>query len=258
VPSRDELRDLAESFNRMSRELHQRTSELSRSNHELEQFAHLASHDLQEPLRMVSSYLQILQMEFEGKLGAEADEYIRYAVEGALRMKKLIDSLLSYSRLGRSGQKFEMSDFNQIVKHALENLKVSVEEHRAFIRAEPLPKAMADPILMTELFQNLIGNAIKFKGESLPEVRVAARDAGREWIFSVRDNGIGIDPKHFESIFVIFKRLHSREKYPGTGIGLASCKKIVDIHGGKIWVESNAEGAGSTFYFTIPKGGETR
>ncbi|MCX7887963.1 MAG: ATP-binding protein, partial [Verrucomicrobiae bacterium] len=225
---------------------------LARSNAELEQFAYVASHDLQEPLRVVSGFLQLLQQRCEGKLGPEADEYIRYAIEGAHRMRNLIRDLLEYSRVGRRPEPFSEVDCNAIVQTVLANLQPAIVEQQGRVTVDPLPVVRGDATELTQLFQNLIANALKFRGPQPPEVRVSVRENKDEWVFSVRDNGIGIHPKDFERIFVIFQRLHTTEEYPGTGIGLALCRKIVERHGGRIWVESQP-GEGATFYFTLPR-----
>ena len=226
-------------------------SELERSNQELQQFAYVASHDLQEPLRMVASYTQLLAERYKGKLDSDADEFIAYAVDGATRMQALINDLLTYSRVGTKGKDFKPIDCKTVLERTLDNLKKAVEESLAELTYEPLPTVMADDVQLGQLFQNLIGNAIKFRSEESPHIHISAERNEDKWIFSVGDNGIGIDPEFTERIFIIFQRLHKRRDYPGTGIGLAVCKKIVERHGGRIWVESKPE-KGSTFYFTIP------
>jgi light-regulated signal transduction histidine kinase (bacteriophytochrome) len=231
--------------------LAQQAQELARSNAELEQFAYVASHDLQEPLRMVTSHLQLLEQRYKGKLNANADEFIAYAVDGATRMQMTIEDLLAYSRVGMWGEDFEPTDCEAVLDQTLADLQVAIEESGAVVTHDPLPTVMADDLQLGQVFQNLIGNAIKFRGEEPPRVHVSAQQEGDEWVFSVRDNGIGIDPEDANCIFEIFQRLHTWEEYPGTGIGLAICKKIVERHEGRIWVESQP-GKGSTFYFTIP------
>ncbi|MFB3765616.1 MAG: ATP-binding protein [Methanotrichaceae archaeon] len=232
-------------------ELAQRTADLVRSNAELQQFAYVASHDLQEPLRMVTSYVQLLQKRYRNKLDPDADEFIAYAVDGATRMQQLINDLLTYSRIGTRGKPFEPTDFNRVFDRAVSNLKVAIDESGATVTHDPLPTLMVDGTQMVQLMQNLIGNGIKFHGQEVPIVNVSAQRKGNDWVFSVKDNGIGIDPQFKDRIFVIFQRLHSRSEYPGTGIGLAISKKIVERHGGRIWFESEP-GKGSTFFFTIP------
>lgn len=232
-------------------ELAIRANELARSNSELEQFAYIASHDLQEPLRMVSSYCQLLQRRYKGELGADADEFIEYAVDGAKRMQNLINDLLDYSRVGTHGEPLKPTDCGNALGKALSNLKMSIADGHAKIVKSRLPKAMADETQLIQLFQNLIANAIKFSGDKKPEVRIGSQRRNGEWVFSIKDNGIGIDQSFAERIFVIFQRLHTQKEYPGTGIGLALCKKIVERHGGCIWVDSK-RGEGSTFYFTLP------
>ncbi len=231
-----------------------RSEELVRSNRDLEQFAYVATHDLQEPLRMVSSYLQLLEHRYKGKLDSNADTFIGYAVEGASRMKQLIGDLLAYSRVSTRGRELVPTDCNAVLDHVLANLQIAIQDSQASVTHEPLPTVQGDSAQLEQLFQNLVANAIKFHGDQPPEVRIAARREGREWVFSVRDNGIGIDPKYFERIFVIFQRLHTREEYPGTGIGLAVAKRIVERHGGRMWVESEP-GQGATFFFTLPAQG---
>ena len=235
---------------RAEAELESLVDELRRSNAELEQFAYVASHDLQEPLRMVSSFTQLLRRRYEGQLDATADEFIGYAVDGASRMQTLINALLEYSRVGTRGRPFAPVDTEGVFSAALANLRNAVAESGAEVVSVGLPTVPGDEVQLMQLFQNLIANAVKFRGEERPRVRVEARRRGREWLFSVTDNGIGIGEEYRERIFVIFQRLHGREEYSGTGIGLALCKKIVERHGGKIWVESEP-GRGSTFYFTL-------
>ncbi len=230
--------------------LKQQAEELVRSNKELEQFAYVASHDLQEPLRMVSSYVQLIARRYQGQLDQEADEFIAYAVEGANRMKTLINDLLSFSRVGTRGKELVSISLETAFEHALANLKMRIEENGVAITHDPLPQVMADDGQMAQLFQNLIGNAIKFHSEAPPRIHVGVRRQGGFWLLSVKDNGIGIDPQFSERIFTIFQRLHSREEYEGTGIGLAICRKIVERHGGRIWIESQP-GQGATFFFTL-------
>jgi PAS domain S-box-containing protein len=237
---------------RAQQELARKAEELARSNAELELFAYVASHDLQEPLRMVASYTQLLAKRYKGKLDAEADEFIGFAVDGARRMQQLIQDMLSYSRLTTRGKALSFMQAQVACKSAIENLQESIKESKAQVCVGPLPGIFADATQVTQLFQNLIGNAIKYRNERRPEISVAARPNGNEWIFSVQDNGIGIEPQYFERIFQMFQRLHTRAEYSGTGIGLAVCRKIVERHGGRIWVKSQP-GQGSTFLFTIPR-----
>lgn len=236
---------------RAEQELIRRTEELARSNHDLEQFAYVASHDLQEPLRAVAGPLQLLQRRYQGQLDARADEFIAHAVDGATRMQKLIDDLLAYSRVGRSGAVQERTECAAALDQALKSLSVVLQESHAQINRTALPTVMAIPIQLALLFQNLIGNAIKFRRAAQPvQIDIGARREGDEWVISVKDNGIGIDPQYFDRIFMIFQRLHTRTEYPGTGIGLALCKRIVEQHGGRIWVESVPDN-GTTFFFTL-------
>lgn len=232
--------------------LEKSAEELKRSNTELEQFAHVASHDLQEPLRMVASYLQLLERRYKDQLDQDAREFIQYAVDGANRMRDLIAALLAFSRVGTRTQPFERFDCQKVMHRVLTNLLMTIDESRASVTHDPLPLLLGDPVQIEQLLQNLVANAIKYcKKTEPPSVHVSATRAGNQWVFSVRDNGIGIDPEHHERIFVIFQRLHSWSEYSGTGIGLAICKRIVERHGGRIWVESQL-GKGSTFFFTIP------
>ena len=237
---------------RRLREDHRRSQEeLARSNQDLEQFAYVASHDLQEPLRMVATYTQLLAERYQGKLDSEADKYIHYAVDGALRMQKLVQDLLAFSRVGRQGLTLESVDCNAVLQASLVNMGAAIEESGAVIQHTQLPRVMADSSQLAQVFQNLVGNAIKFRGSEPPLIRVSAELKGKQWVFSVADNGIGIAPEHAESVFAIFRRLHTRAEYPGDGIGLSICKKIIEQHGGRIWVESEL-GQGSTFEFTLP------
>ena len=238
-------------------DLKESVAELSRSNSDLQQFAYVASHDLQEPLRMVASYVQLLARRYRGKLDSDADEFIEFAVDGANRMQHLINDLLGYSRVTSQGQVFEPVDCNGVLEEVLSDLRVKIGESRAVVTNDPLPTVMADERQLGQLFQNLIANAIKFHGLEPPKIHVSAERRTGEWLFSVRDNGIGLDPQYAERVFVIFQRLHNREEYPGTGIGLAICKKIVERHGGQIWVASQT-GQGATFHFTLPIVGESR
>jgi signal transduction histidine kinase len=241
---------------RAEEQIRRYADELTRSNQELQQFAYIASHDLQEPLRMVTSYLQLLERRYHGQLDADADEFIQFAVDGAQRMHELIRDLLAYSRVGTLGGPFVPVDCERVFGQVLDNLKVAIRESEATVTCDPLPAVMADPIQLGQLFQNLIGNAIKFRGQRSPEIHVSATRHDGDWLISVRDNGIGIEAQYAERIFVIFQRLHTREEYPGTGIGLAVCKRIVERHGGRIWVESQP-GQGATFSFTIPSANMT-
>ena len=239
--------------------LAQSARELTRSNAELEGFAYAASHDLQEPLRMVASFVGLLKERYQGQLDRDADEFIAFAMDGAKRMQRLIDDLLEYSRVATRGQPPAPTDAAAALDEALWNLTLAIEEAGATVTHDPLPTVLADPIQLMQLFQNLVGNALKFRGSEPPRVHVSARatfevsETSKVWVFAVRDNGIGIAPENFERIFGVFQRLHSQTEYPGSGIGLAVCQKIVARHGGRIWVASQP-GAGATFYFTLPAG----
>jgi len=232
--------------------LHQAHEELKRSNAELGQFAYVASHDLQEPLRMVSSYTQLLQRRYGDRFDGDAREFMAFIVDGAARMKQLIEDLLAYSRAGTRGREVHEVATDAPLRRALLNLKSAIDEAGASVSYAGLPTLEADELQLTQLFQNLIGNALKFRSASVPRITVSAKEKETEWEFGVQDNGIGIEPQYFERIFMVFQRLHNKGDYPGTGIGLAICKKVVERHGGRIWVESQP-GQGATFYFTLPK-----
>jgi signal transduction histidine kinase len=232
-------------------DLARKVEELARSNADLEQFAYVASHDLQEPLRMVAAYTQLLAERYRGKLDANADKYIGYASEGALRMQTLIQDLLAFSRVGRKDSASGRVDCDAAMAEIMMSIGPAIQESGALVTYAALPVVWADRSRITQLFQNLIANAIKFRGEDAPVISVQAEKAGSQWLFSVSDNGIGIAPEYAENIFVVFQRLHTRTEYPGNGIGLAICKKIVEHCGGKIWVEAQA-GRGSIFKFTLP------
>ena len=233
--------------------LAQYASDLSRSNAELEQFAYVASHDLQEPLRMVASFTQLLAKRYRDKLDQDAADFINFAVDGATRMQTLINDLLAYSRVGTRGKPFRPTDSEAVFQMAVHNLTETITQNNAVISHDPLPTISGDEVQLIQLFQNLIGNAVKFHGRRKPQVHISAKRQDAEWVFAIRDNGIGMESDQQERIFSIFQRLHHRSEYPGTGIGLAICKKIVERHGGRIWVESEV-GQGSTFYFTVKEG----
>ena len=243
--------DLEQRVSDRTAELNARAKDLARSNSELQQFAYVASHDLQEPLRMVASFTQLLAKRYKDKLDDDARDFINYAVDGATRMQTLISDLLNYSRVGTQGNPLVPTDSEALFKRVLESLQFSIEESGAVIVSDPLPIVMADPQQLGQLFQNLLTNAVKFHGEKPPTVRISTERSGNDWKISVRDNGIGISQEHADRIFVIFQRLHTKTEYPGTGIGLAICKKIVERHGGRIWIEPSP-GGGTTFCFTIP------
>jgi len=240
-------RDLAEAEARTSAEL------LAKSNTDLQQFAYVASHDLQEPLRMVASYTQLLADRYMGRLDEDADDFIGFAVEGANRMRDLIQALLQYSRVGTQGIHVERVDSDQVLKNTLRDLGPSIESHGAHVVVEDrLPELWADPTQLGRVFLNLIGNALKFVSPDEGQIRIGAGRENGAWVFHVQDNGPGIEAEYLERIFGIFQRLNHREDYPGTGMGLAICKRIIELHGGVIWVESTP-GQGSTFHFKIPE-----
>lgn len=240
------------------KELKQKAIELKQSNEELEQFAYVASHDLQEPLRMVASYTQLLARRYKDQLDKDANDFIDYAVDGAERMQQLLNDLLQFSRVGTRAKPFEPVDIEEIVDQALQNLERFIEENEAEIIIDSdLPRLSADETQLIQLFQNLVHNAIKFRGDARPQVRISAEEQENLWQFSVTDNGVGIPEQYQERIFVIFQRLHNRNRYKGSGIGLAICKKIVERHDGNIWTKSTP-GLGTTFYFTIAKGLESK
>ena len=238
-------------------DLRKTMKKLESSNKELEQFSYIASHDLQEPLRVITSYLQLLEKRYKGNLDPDGDKYIGRVIEGAVRMRTLINDLLAYSRVGTRGKPFEPVDSGVVLEDVLSNLRIAIEGSGGILTSDPLPKVSADPTQLGQLFQNLIGNAIKFRRGEVLRIQISAERNGNEWIFSVRDNGIGIEREYADRIFGVFQRLHTRKEYPGTGIGLAICKKIVERQGGRIWVESES-GKGSTFFFIIPDRGGTQ
>src|SRR5882672_2163192 len=237
---------------RAHNDLAQKADELQRSNAELEQFAYVASHDLQEPLRMVSSYTQLLGKRYGERFEGDAKEFMHYIVDGAARMKQLIEDLLAYSRVGTKGKEFKPVSVEAPLRKAITNLRAAIEESSAAVTWDPLPTVDADEVQLAQLFQNLMGNALKFRGQSVPRIHVSAAERDGAWQLSVADNGIGIEPQYFERIFMLFQRLHTMGDYPGTGIGLAICKKVVERHGGRIWV-SSTPGEGSQFQFTLPR-----
>lgn len=251
----DEIGRVTHMFNKMAEALKQTTVSrklLEEKNRELEQFAYVASHDLQEPLRMIASFTSLLAQRYNGKLGADADEYINFAVDGAKRMQLLINDLLQYSRLDSQGREFESIELSKALDVAKQNLKIAIEESGVQFHVDKLPKIKGDLVQLCSLFQNLIGNAIKFRGKKQPLIKIICTAANGNWTLGIKDNGIGIESQYFERIFQIFQRLHKREEYPGTGIGLSVCKKIVERHGGKIWIESEPN-QGTTVWFTLPK-----
>lgn len=251
----DELRKYRESLEELvekrTEELKEISEELRRSNNELQQFAYAASHDLQEPLRTIAGFAKMIEKRYKSRLDEKADEFIGFIIDGTKRMQQLIKDLLEYSRVGAKHNEFKPTDCSLIIDKVISNLETSIKENSATVTYENLPTIMSDADQLGRLFQNLISNAIKFRSTETPKIHIAAGKKKDEWVFSVRDNGIGIDPKYSEKIFVVFQRMHTTSEYPGTGIGLAICKKIVEHHGGRIWVESEPE-KGATFYFTLP------
>jgi light-regulated signal transduction histidine kinase (bacteriophytochrome) len=245
------FQEVSSNLQRLNQTLAQRVAELGRANTDLERFAYLASHDLQEPLRMISAFAQLLSERYSGRLDPDADEFIAFMVDSANRMRDLINGLLSFSRVQTQGKPLTPVPAEEAFRRALANLQVTITESQAQISHDPLPLVLADPTQLMQVFQNLIANAIKFCSQQVPTVHVSAQPADSEWLFSVQDNGIGIDPQFHHRIFEIFQRLHGRTEYSGTGMGLALCQRIVERHGGRIWVES-ALGQGATFYFTLP------
>jgi PAS domain S-box-containing protein len=252
--SRDmtEAKRTEQALNDQNIELQETARKLARSNRDLQQFAYVASHDLQEPLRMVASFTQLLANRYQDRLDQDAQDFIKYAVDGATRMQALISDLLTYSRVDRQEKSFNLTNLDEILGQVLLNLKLAIVDSGAVITHDPLPVMMGDEIQLGQLLQNLIGNAIKFRGEKPPRIHVSSKQNANGWQISVQDNGIGISPEHRERVFLIFQRLHTTAEYPGTGIGLAVCKKIVEGHGGRIWIESPPEG-GSTISFTLLK-----
>ena len=244
------IEDITE-HKRREEELKKLSEELARSNTDLRDFAYVASHDLKKPLQSIEGFARLLARRYKGKLDAKADEFIEYIGSGVKRMQMFIKDLLEYSQVGAKEKKFKPTDCSSVVQKAVGNLQAAIEESNAVVTYDELPTVMVDTPQMISLLQNLIDNAIKFRSEDSPRIYISAERKGDEWVFSIRDNGIGIDPKDSERIFGMFQRLHGSTDYPGTGIGLAICKRIIERHGGRIWVESKIE-KGSTFYFTIP------
>jgi light-regulated signal transduction histidine kinase (bacteriophytochrome) len=247
---REHLDREIEQRKRTEEALRQMKQELERSNRDLEKYTYVASHDLQEPLRMVVSYVQLIARRYRGKLDADADEFIRFAEEGATRMHRLLNDLLVYAQVDSGDKGMEPFSCEALLEQVLVLLQIPIRKSRAVITWSRLPTVTGDRIQVEQLFQHLIGNAIKFAGPAAPRIHVSAQSRDPGWMFSVRDNGIGIAPEYTDRIFSVFQRLHSREKYEGNGIGLALCKKIVERHGGRIWVESEPD-KGSTFVFTF-------
>jgi light-regulated signal transduction histidine kinase (bacteriophytochrome) len=235
----------------MEEKLREALLDLERSNRDLEEFAYISSHDLQEPLRKIANFSEMLVTQYQGRLDEQAERHFGYIIDGAKRMQALINDLLSYSRVGRAELTLVPASLEEILKGTLSNLQALIQESGAEISYDPLPTLQVNPHQMGQLLQNLITNGIKFHDQRAPRIHLSARQEGQEWVIAVQDHGIGFDPQYVEGIFKVFKRLHSKEQYPGTGIGLAICKKIAERHGGRIWAESEP-GRGATFYFTIP------
>ncbi len=256
---KDRTAELTNAYDQLRRELAERRrseQELRRSNSELQEFAYVISHDLQEPLRMITSYMQLIERRYKERLDRPAHDFIEYAVDGAGRMRSMINDLLEYSRVETRGNPPEPVNSREVLNSALSNLEVALNESGAKVTHGRMPRVLADPVQLARVFQNLIENAIKFRGAQPPRVRISAERRDGEWVFSVKDNGIGIEPQYHDRIFRVFQRLHTREEYPGTGIGLAICRRIIERHAGRIWLESPGTGKGATFYFTLPdKGG---
>jgi light-regulated signal transduction histidine kinase (bacteriophytochrome) len=247
-----ERKRIEEELQRNCELIERNTRELKRSNAELEQFASVASHDLREPLRVISGYLRLLSRRYKGKLDRSADEFIEFAVDGSARMQNIINDLLAFSRLGSREKTFAPVNCVEVLQLTRRHLSTAIEESGAVITHDPLPTVTADASQLGQLFMNLVGNSIKYRGDEIPSIHVSTKESDEEWLFLLTDNGIGFDMQHSEKVFEMFKRLHGVDKYSGTGIGLAICKKVVENHNGRIWVESQP-GAGSTFFFTIPK-----
>ena len=246
------IRDITERRN-AERQIQQASEELKRSNNELQQFAYVASHDLQEPLRMIASYVQLLERRYKGRLDSDADEFIAFALDGCMRMKRLIQDLLAYSRAGGQKGSLRRASCLEALDNALANLARTLEENGAIVTHDPLPSLIADHPQLSRIFQNLVGNGLKYRGPDPPRIHIScARGEGDNWIFSVQDNGIGIEPQYFERIFMLFQRLHPQDEVAGSGIGLSICQKILGRMGGKIWLDSTP-GKGSTFYFSLPE-----
>jgi light-regulated signal transduction histidine kinase (bacteriophytochrome) len=237
---------------RAEQTLREKTEELERSNQDLEQFAYVASHDLREPLRMVATYVTLLEREYGAQLGPQAQEYIRFAVEGAERMARLVSDLLAYARITPRTAPFGPVDLKSLAETVVHSLRATIDEAHAQVKVAELPTVPGDPLQLSQVLQNLLENALKFRSDRKPRLELRAEPRGRDWMLSCHDNGIGIEPRFFTRIFELFQRLHTADRYPGTGMGLALCKKIVERHGGRIWVDSKFS-EGTTVYFTLPR-----